>query len=226
MRYLVPDFLEKLRLDFVAAAFTVRDGFLIPSDLPATRTEKIVMPKKVIWLEQVHSNTIFTIGNLPDVDKYIGKEADGLITNLRSVALSVHTADCAPVALIDTQGRAIALLHAGWRGANSGIIMNGVFQMLSLGILPKDIFAYIGPTISANDYEVGEEFFQKFPKSTVKRGDRILFDLPGEIERQLIELRITNIEKFPLSTFSNPWLHSNRRDGDQAGRIEFFLWLK
>jgi YfiH family protein len=89
--------------------------------------------------------------------------ADGLTTSLQGVFLAVLTADCVPVLLADPRRRAVAAIHAGWRGTVASIVEKGVRQMQeTYGSAPGDLIAAIGPSIGPCCYEVGEEVTTRF----------------------------------------------------------------
>ncbi|MCD6595670.1 peptidoglycan editing factor PgeF [bacterium] len=189
-----------------------------------TCVDENYLPARIVRLNQVHSDKIYNIENLEQIAQINGLDGDGLITTVPDIALSISVADCAPVALFDIDGSAICLIHSGWRGTEKKIVPKSVKIFLDIGISRENIFAYIGPTIGVDDYEVGEEFLEKFPSNAFAGDGKIFFDLAGEIERQLKNMGISKIAKFPLSTYSENWLHSYRRDGDSAGRNILYLW--
>jgi polyphenol oxidase len=88
---------------------------------------------------------------------------DGIMTNVPGVLLSIRTADCMPVILVDVKQRAVAAVHAGWRGTLSRIAEKGVGEMRRrFGSRPEDIRAALGPSIRGCCYEVGEEVRDQF----------------------------------------------------------------
>ncbi len=88
---------------------------------------------------------------------------DALLTDRAGVLLSVRSADCVPVLLADPKRRAVAAVHAGWRGALEGCLEKTVGEMRRVfGSRPRDLVAAIGPSIRVCCYEVGEEIWDKF----------------------------------------------------------------
>lgn len=88
---------------------------------------------------------------------------DGHATDRPGVLLGVTTADCVPVFVVDPERRAVAMIHAGWRGAAQGILEEGLTVMASsLGTRPGDVHVHLGPAICGACYEVGPEVFQAF----------------------------------------------------------------
>ncbi len=128
------------------------------------------------WLRQVHSDLIrpvpdpldfhtaaLFVRRSPLEPRHAPLPGDGLITAQPGVLLTVRTADCHPLLLVDVKRRAVAVLHAGWRGALKRIAEKGVGEMRRMfGSLPGDLRAAIGPGIHACCYEVGEEVREQF----------------------------------------------------------------
>ncbi|MCH3913740.1 MAG: peptidoglycan editing factor PgeF [Acidaminococcaceae bacterium] len=124
-------------------------------------------PEKATTCAQVHGNNIIVVtkelvgrGAYDYADTI--KDTDGLVTDLSQVPLMLFFADCVPVMLIDTKGKGIALVHAGWRGAVSNIAAKGA-QLLHdrYGTEMKNIVAAIGPSIGPCCYEVDKSVWDK-----------------------------------------------------------------
>jgi polyphenol oxidase len=118
-------------------------------------------------LLQFHSDAIFRLDSAPSEPC----RADGSLTNRSGLLLAVQTADCVPILLVDTQKRAVAAVHAGWRGTLQRILSKAVGRMnMEFGSEPADLLAAIGPAIGACCYEVGTEvasaFAAKFPNAS------------------------------------------------------------
>jgi YfiH family protein len=89
--------------------------------------------------------------------------ADAAITDHPGLLLAVQTADCVPILLVDLKKRAIAVIHAGWRGTLRRIAAKAVGHMrMHLGSEPSDLRAAIGPAIGGCCYEVGTEIAAEF----------------------------------------------------------------
>ncbi|MCF6198200.1 MAG: peptidoglycan editing factor PgeF [Hyphomicrobiaceae bacterium] len=87
---------------------------------------------------------------------------DALVTKTPGLAIGILTADCAPVLFCDPRAGVIGAAHAGWRGAVGGVLDDVVEKMCSIGARKEDIFATVGPAISPEIYEVGDEFRDHF----------------------------------------------------------------
>ena len=113
----------------------------------------------LVSLRQIHSDIIHCVSELPR-DPLAG---DGLITGTPGILLSVLTADCLPVILVDTKHRAVGVFHAGWRGTIQRIVEKGVGEMRrQFDSRPADLKAAIGPGIRGCCYQVGQEVRDKF----------------------------------------------------------------
>lgn len=89
-------------------------------------------------------------------------KADGVVTARPGVAIAVSTADCVPVLFADCDAKVVGAAHAGWRGALSGLLEAMLVAMEGLGADRARISATIGPAISQQAYEVGDEFEARF----------------------------------------------------------------
>ncbi len=138
-------------------------------------------------------------------------EADAVVTNKRGLAVCVLTADCVPVLLADATAGVVAAAHAGWKGAEAGVIENAVEAMESLGADASRISAAIGPAISSESYEVGSEFEAKFLATSDANGKyfssagngRRHFDLPAYVKDRLQRRGVLNIQDIGLCTYKN-----------------------
>jgi polyphenol oxidase len=116
-------------------------------------------PWPLVMVRQIHSDLIHVVRSRK-LERFVG---DGLVTDLRGIALGVLTADCFPVLLVDAKKKAVGAFHAGWRGTVKRIVEKGVGIMrLEFGSLPENIYAAIGPGIQSCSFEVGEEVEEAF----------------------------------------------------------------
>ena len=123
---------------------------------------------------QVHGRDIREVTGRPAPGRFLqpGAEpfpkSDGLVTSSRGRALTLLTADCLPVAIAAADGSRLALLHAGWRGIEAGVIEAGV---AAVGTEPV---AAIGPGAGPCCYEVGEDvagpLTRRFGEDVVRDG--------------------------------------------------------
>lgn len=88
---------------------------------------------------------------------------DALITNVPGYCVAVTTADCVPVLVYDKRQQVVAAIHAGWKGTVKHIVTNTIKCMKSIyGTHGEDIVACIGPSISLESFEVGDEVYEAF----------------------------------------------------------------
>ena len=167
-------------------------------------SKKIGTKKKLILLHQIHSNKIFFVNKISK-KKLFG---DGLITNIRNLAIGVLTADCAPILFFESKKKIIGVAHAGWRGAYKKIGLKMINYFKKKGGKLNDIFAVIGPCIAQNNYEIKNDFRTKFLKQSSKNKkhfkiikSKIYFDLKGYIFEQLKNAGLKNIEIIKKDTF-------------------------
>ena len=157
-------------------------------------------------------------------------EADASVTRMPGVVLAIKTADCLPVLFCADNGSEIAAAHAGWRGLSAGVLEN------TLGVMQaprENIFAWLGPAIAARSYEVGDEVRDAFlahdtaaaSAFTITRPGHWLCDLYALARQRLQRAGVTRIFGGNLDTFTDPRLHSYRRDGAHSGRMVSLVWI-
>ncbi len=114
----------------------------------------------VVHAQQVHGAAVRVHGpGSPGL--HLADPCDGHATCVQGVLLAVTTADCVPVFIVDARRRAVALLHAGWRGAAAGILERGVAVLGErMGTASGDLHVHLGPAICGRCYEVGPEVFE------------------------------------------------------------------
>ncbi|HEV2199352.1 MAG TPA: peptidoglycan editing factor PgeF [Bryobacteraceae bacterium] len=160
-------------------------------------------------LRQIHSARVL-VADRPG----LAGEGDALVTKRAGVALSVRTADCYPILLVDVEARVVAAVHAGWRGTSAGVVVEALRRMNSA---PERVWVAIGPGIGACCYEVGAEVAQLFGDPHAKR-----VDLAEANRRQLRAAGVPdrNIDLLRHCTRCDAErFHSYRRDQDRAGRL-------
>jgi YfiH family protein len=171
-------------------------------------------------LKQIHSaDCVYAAGRAGILGR-----ADALLENTPGAVVAVKTADCIPILLVDERLRAVAAVHAGWRGTAAGIVGRAVEAMRErLGTAPADLHAAIGPGIGKCCYEVGPEVAERFGES-----GRTRIDLPSYNRTQLIQSGVTaaRIYASNLCTMCRPEeFHSFRRDKEAAGRLYSFAGI-
>ena len=153
-----------------------------------------VKKKRLILMHQTHSNKVVEI-NEKNLDKNIN--SDAMITRYKKVALGVLTADCVPILVYDKRNKIIGCIHAGWRGALTGIIKKTIIKIKRKNSR-YDIFASVGPCISIKSYEVDLNFYKKFLAKTKKNKkyfknknkNKKIFNLREYVNDKLVELNV------------------------------------
>ena len=168
-------------------------------------SKKILVDKnKLILMNQTHSNRVVEVKK-NNYKKRIN--SDAIVTRMPGFALGVVTADCVPIMIYDINNKVIGCIHAGWRGAVSGIIENTVIKIKKLNSNNK-IIASIGPCIGKNSYEVDLNFYKRFLLKTKnnkiyfsnKNKTKKLFNLRKFVADKLKKLNI-NVDHVKHDTF-------------------------
>lgn len=198
----------------------------------------------LVCARQVHSDRV-TVAGLQEAGRgALDRESripdtDALVTDRPGLCLLVLSADCVPVLLYDPVKRAVAAVHAGWRGTAAGVVARAVDTMQErFGSDPGDLYAGIGPSIGKCCFEVGEEvaavFREKFPSP-----DGVVFPA-GKPGKSFVDLWEANarlltgsglvrehIEIAGLCTCCSAGaFFSYRRTGKEAGRFGAGIMLK
>ncbi len=166
------------------------------------------------------------------------RRVDGLISNVSEVPLTVFTADCVPIFILDPVGKAIGLVHAGWRGTLSRMSERAVAMMReTYGSRPEDLIVALGPSIGPCCYQVGEEvvsaFREQFPDrssfiSPNPAGKKWTLDLWEANRIQLVRVGVKDdniINSRMCTCCRNDLFFSHRRDGRPAGRMMSLMML-
>jgi len=158
-----------------------------------------------------------------------GPKADAVVTNRPGIAIGVGTADCGPILFADAEAGVIGAAHAGWRGALSGILQSAVSAMVELGAKREKIVAVLGPTISAENYEVGPELVKRFVGAdrenerffkSSPRPDHAMFDLPAFIVSELDRSGVT-AARIDLCTYADPERFYSYRRATHRGEGDY-----
>ena len=182
--------------------------------------------ENLFTMNQTHSNKVVVIN---DSNKHIQRiNSDALVTSQKNIAISVLTADCVPVLIYDEVNQIIGSIHAGWKGAFSGIIENTLDQIIKLSQNAK-ISVAIGPCIGLNNYEVGEEFYAKFVQESKKneyffsstKENKFLFDLRKYVNSKFKKPEIKNVENIDFDTFSEDKNFFSFRRSKKAGEKDY-----
>ncbi len=153
----------------------------------------------VYTASQVHGNRFLLVdGSIPTaVSELENQPADSLITASREILLGVTTADCLPVLLVDRQVRAVAAVHAGWRGLLARIVPRTIMAMeINYGVKSADLLVLLGPCIGRCCYQVGKELVRKFAAEPPFAADHTWYDdLSGDYYLDLLRLQVLQLQE-------------------------------
>jgi YfiH family protein len=187
-----------------------------------------VPPAQLRKMRQVHGCTTVQASLQPPAH---APEADGVMTDENGVALVVQVADCVPLLMADSRTKAIAAVHAGWRGTAANIAAAAVRRLeQQYGSRPEDLVAAIGPSIGACCYQVGPEVRDAFGAADAdgwfspdpNRSDRLRFDGAAANRDQLIAAGLSpaNVHLARLCTMTHlSHFYSYRAEGATTGRL-------
>ena len=175
------------------------------------------------YMDQIHGK------NLGFISSHSSKpiaNTDALFSSSTNLALAVFSADCLPIALCKTDGSEFAIIHAGWKGLVSGVVETSISSFTN----SSNLCAWIGPSISKQNYEVGKDLYDAFmakDRNSIlnfsKRDSyKFLFNLQGEAERILKKYKI-NVQTSDICTYNSSSLYSYRKE-ETENRIVTIIW--
>lgn len=182
---------------------------------------------KITWMTQTHSTICLTIN---DQIPFEALEGDGLVTQTKSHALMMMTADCLPIVLGNAEGTEVANLHAGWRGLANGIIENTIAEMTS-----KASWAWMGAAISQPCFEVGVEvkqaFCNKYPELEISFEQGIA---DGKFQADLYAIARYILRQYGVQTvlggdqcsYQQADQYFSYRRGAKTGRMATFVFMQ
>jgi YfiH family protein len=213
-----------------ADAWEMRQAWMIAAELDADR---------IVAASQVHGTGIAPVSSR-DAGKGANPAsrpitvADGLTTSARDVVIMTLHADCMPILLLDPVKRAVATVHAGWRGTTDGIAAAAVRAMVNRhGSVAGDLLVYLGPAIGGCCYEVGQDVASAWnaravaeSRALTAHGTSWRFDLAIANREQLerMGVRPENVEQSNVCTMcrGDEWF-SHRGQGAATGRYASFI---
>ena len=158
---------------------------------------------------QIHSETVVhaTGPITPPAPK-----ADAIVTMTKGIAIGVLTADCAPLLFRDPSTNCVGAAHAGWQGALKGIGPATIDKMVEIGANRSQIHAVVGPCISQKNYEVGQEFLDRFLSEDPEhnrffangKDGKFQFDLPNFCLHSLRGANIADARWTGHCTYAEP----------------------
>lgn len=214
-----------------------------PKEIEAfTAGKNEALPYEVLQPHQVHLDRIVVVEE-PGMSREQLEGVDALVTRLKGFAIGVRTADCVPVLLYDPEHQAVAAIHCGWRGTVQKLSQKCIQLMKDrFGTQPEQIHAAIGPSISADAFQVGEEVVEAFAEAGFPieeiaeyRSPKMSIEDPDIPERMReghhidlwkancwlltsLGVKSENIEVSGLCTYRHAdTLYSARKEGNQKG---------
>lgn len=222
---------------FTLKPFNFRSGFVSDDEIKEQYGKISNIFKcdmKFIKPVQTHTNIVKCVDENNMNEKF--ENVDGLITNMHGIALVISLADCQGILLYDKNRQVIGNIHSGWKGTLSRIIENAINLMVSnYECNPKDIEAYITPSILKCCFEVDEDLKERFEKefTDININNYIVKgDFKDNKQKYFIDTTLINRdvlinmglkeENITISDICTKChgdiIHSHRRDGDNSGR--------
>ncbi len=176
---------------------------------------------RVVHAQQVHGSRVrFHESGPPGL--HISERCDGHATAAAGIVLCVAAADCVPVYVVDAERRAVAVLHAGWRGAAGGVLEQGLRLLAErVGTTADRVHLHLGPAICGRCYEVGPEVFEALGQRVPVAPEPI--DLRAVLVRRAVDsgvpqAQITVSEHCTLCGASGLFSH---RGGDHERQVAY-----
>ncbi|SFD90637.1 peptidoglycan editing factor PgeF [Spirosoma endophyticum] len=177
---------------------------------------------------QIHGTEILQTTEPGRFDGY-----DALITNQAGLLIGVTVADCVPILIYDQANRAVAAIHAGWKGTIGALVTKTLEAMQQqFGTSGAYCYAYIGTCIDECSFAVGPEVAEQFApafKQAIADSGKSYVDLKAANRKYLIDFGIPleQIEVSPFSTvLNNDTYFSHRAEKGQTGRMLAVIGLK
>ncbi|MFA6597790.1 MAG: peptidoglycan editing factor PgeF [Ignavibacteriaceae bacterium] len=188
--------------------------------------KSLALGNSVATQHQVHGDKIIFVDHPGDQG-----ESDAMITDKPNLGLAISTADCTSIFLYEPKRKIIAGVHSGWRGTLHKILEKTILTLeQEYHADPAKIIAYLGPSISQRNYEVGEEVARNFDEEYLfPQNGKFLLDV-AKINYDILckfDVKKENIQLSTLCSFDwNQLFHSYRRDGKYSGRTLGVLAMK
>ncbi|HVF36185.1 MAG TPA: peptidoglycan editing factor PgeF [Candidatus Saccharimonadia bacterium] len=200
----------------------VGDDAIAVAENRSRLVREFALPSNPVFVRQVHGVDVWQCDH-----QDLPEHADAVMTTRRGNPVAVMTADCLPIVIAARDASAVACVHAGWRGLADGVIREAVDS------LPVSrLVAWIGPAISAESYEVGDDVRDRFAQAafdsnafTRRDSGRWSCDLTQLAREALARLGVTEVWAVERCTFREAdAFFSHRRDG-ATGRMATVAWI-
>jgi len=186
--------------------------------------QRLGLPAEPNWITQTHGTRAVVL------EAQAERDADAAITRLPGQVAVVMVADCLPILLSSRDGGEVAALHAGWRGLQAGVIASTLARMRTP---PAQLLAWIGPGISRDHFEVGDEVLAAFDASLDGAGEFFaahgaghwLCDLAGIAETMLQGLGVAAVYRDPHCSYRDAEQFYSYRREPVTGRMAALIWI-
>ena len=184
-----------------------------------------------VFMQQVHGTAV---ERLPS--RHAVPLADACMSLAPGMACTIMVADCLPVLFCDTEGRAVAAAHAGWRGLAAGVLESTLAALRS-AVPQARWLAWLGPCIGPSAFEVGDEVRAAFvaqsaaaaPCFRAHADGKWLADLPALARLRLAAAGLQGIHgndgSAPWCTVSDASRFFSHRRDRVSGRMAACIWL-
>ncbi|EKD72033.1 MAG: hypothetical protein ACD_46C00028G0003 [uncultured bacterium] len=229
MKYIQPDWPAPANIKAITTLKTCWGDPQASTKDPIVRqqlTDLYTLPNDPLWLNQTHSTiAVKAISQNKDAD------ADATFTDESNQICIVLTADCLPILICHEDGKAVAAIHAGWRGLANGIIESTLQAMRQPA---EKLLVWLGPAIGPQKFEVGidvyEAFTQAHPEAELAfkshTKNKWLADLYALAKMRLQKQGINKIYGGTYCTYTQSELfYSYRREQQNSGRMASLIWI-
>ncbi len=183
------------------------------------------LPAEPNWLEQTHSTRVVFL------ESDTSRSADAAITRLVDTVAVVMTADCLPILLCNQAGTEVAAVHAGWRGLANGVIQAALKKIQSP---VNQLMAWIGPGISQQYFEVGDEVRNIFLAQSDQNQRYFIANSPGHWLCDLQGLAtgilrshgVAEIDAAPECSYRDESQFFSYRRSATTGRMASLIWIE
>jgi hypothetical protein len=213
-------------------------GALVGDDPAAVSANRRVLAEAMdatpVFLRQVHGSRVV---RLTEAETRAGLiEADASFSTEPGIACVVQVADCMPVLLAASQGRAVAAAHAGWRGLAGGVVEAALASVCdAASCSASEVWAWIGPCIGPRRFEVGADVVEAFGSAAASRFavsppqdgvPKWLADLPGLASDRLKAAGVERIGGGHWCTVEDPSRFFSFRRDRTTGRMVAAIWRR
>jgi len=213
--------------EFTLSFSSSPDRAFIQNNRSLLATAMGVQASSLYFPSQVHKTRILQVSASTSKEELM--ETDALLTSEIGICIAVMSADCVPILLYDKKNNAVGAVHSGWRGTVARILEKTLYEMQCIfGTKGEDVYAGIGPSVSMDSYEVGNEVVLEVQQSFGHKNDLMIplsnnkakFDLWKANKVQLLEFGVlpSRIEISELCTVKHNQHFFSARKGD-SGRF-------